>query len=199
MAKKIKSSKKQQKKPAQPKESYFFFVKDQGEGAAKIAVIVLKLAEIALTTIFAVCLGIFGPILLGKGEDAEIFADSPVLVIWLVTSVIYIIGLFVVMFGKSKAATVIHTIAAVGTLILYSCFESLFRDVPDSRGPSELYMPCLFITVITIIIMFLINFPKWVEKRISEENAAAPSVLGGEYTAVNASGKKSKNKGKYRK
>lgn len=199
MAKKIKSSKKQQKKPAQSKESYFFFVKDQGEGAAKIAVIVLKLAEIALTTIFAVCLGIFGPILLGKGEDAEIFADSPVLVIWLVTSVIYIIGLFVVMFGKSKAAAVIHTIAAVGTLILYSSFESLFRDVPDSRGPSELYMPCLFITVITIIIMFLINFPKWVEKRISEENAAAPSVLGGEYKAVNTSGKKSKNKSKSRK
>ncbi len=194
MGKKIKSSK---KKPASPKkDSYFFFVKDQGEGAARIAVIVLKLAEIALTTIFALCLGIFAPIIIWNGEDAEIVAGNPALPLWFASSILYIIGMFVVMLGHSKAAAVIHVAAAVGTLITYSCFSKLFEELPDTRGPSGLYMPCLFITILTIIIMFLINFPKWLNKRIEQENAAAPSILGGQYKIKNPVGTKPQSRKK---
>ena len=192
MGKKIQS-----KKPQKTKESYFFFVKDQGEGAAKVAVIVLKLAEIALTTIFALCLGIFAPIIIWTGEEAEVFAGDPTLVLWFISSIFYIIGLFVVMLGHSKAACAIHTSAAVGTLLTYSGFRELFKEIPDEYGPSGLYMPCLFITVLTVIIMFLINFPKWLDRQLEQENAAAPSILGGEYKIKNPVTKKSKkNKSK---
>lgn len=175
------------------KRSFFFFGKDQGEGWARVAVIILKLAEIALTTIYALCLGVFAPIILWTGEDAELFSDNPALVLWFISSIIYIIGMFVVMLGHSKAASFIHTIAFVGTLVTYSCFSKLFEEVPDSRGPSELYMPCLFITVLTVFIMLLINVPKWIRMRIVEETAAAPSVLGGEYTAKTISKQPAKN------
>lgn len=191
---KNKSSKKNST-PAK-KESYFFFVKDQGEGAAKVAVIVLKLAEIALTTIFALCLGIFAPIIIWRGEDADIAAGNPALALWFASSILYIIGMFVVMLGHSKIATGIHVAAAVGTLMTYSFFSKMFEELPDTRGPSELYMPCLFITVLTVIIMFLINFPKWLDKRIEQENAASPSILGGQYKVKNLVGKKPKSKKK---
>lgn len=189
--------KKQSKKPQKAKDSYFFFVKDQGEGAAKVAVIVLKLAEIALTTIFALCLGIFAPIIIWTGEEAEVFAGDPTLVLWFISSILYIIGLFVVMLGHSKSACAVHIAAAVGTLLTYGGFRELFKEIPDEYGPSGLYMPCLFITVLTIIIMFLINFPKWLDRQLEQENAAAPSILGGEYKIKNPVTKKSKkNKSK---
>ncbi len=182
-------------KTAPPKkESYFFLVKDQGEGAARVAIIVLKLAEIALTTIFALCLGIFAPIIIWNGEDAEVFAGNPALGLWFASSVLYIIGMFVLMLGHSRIAAAIHIAAAVGTLITYSCFTKMFEEFPDTRGPSGLYMPCLFITILTVIIMFLINFPKWLDKQIEQENAAAPSILGGEYTVKNPVSKKSGKK-----
>ena len=40
-----------------------------------------------------------------------------------------------------------------------------------------LYMPCLFITVMTIVIMLLINLPKWIDKRVQKANEQAPSIL----------------------
>ncbi len=170
-------------------------MKDQGEGAARIAVIVLKLAEIALTTIFALCLGIFAPIIIWNGEDAEVAAGNPALPLWFASSILYIIGMFVVMLGRSKTAAAIHIAAAVGTLLTYSSFSKMFEEL-NSRGPSGLYMPCLFITILTIIIMFLINFPKWLDKRIQQENAASPSILGGQYEIKNPVGKKAHPKKK---
>ncbi|MGN0679454.1 MAG: hypothetical protein ACI4JS_07320 [Oscillospiraceae bacterium] len=185
--------KKSTNKPQKKKDTYFFFVKDQGEGAAKVAVIVLKLAEIALTTIFALCLGIFAPIIIWTGEDAEIVAGNPALILWFASSILYIIGMFVVMLGHSKSAAAIHIAAALGTLLTYSSFKKMFEEIPNTYGPSGLYMPCLFITILTVIIMFLINFPKWLDKQIEQENAVAPSILGGEYTIKNPVGRKSGN------
>lgn len=185
--------KKSTKNPQKKKDTYFFFVKDQGEGAAKVAVIVLKFAEIALTTIFALCLGIFAPIIIWTGEDAEITAGSPALILWFISSILYIIGMFAVMLGRSKSAAAIHIAAAVGTLLTYSSFRKMFEEIPDAYGPSGLYMPCLFITILTVIIMFLINFPKWLDKQIEQENAPSPSILGGEYKVKNPVGRKSEN------
>ncbi len=200
MRKKNTLSKKAERNAKSPKkESGFFLMKDQGEGAARIAIIVLKLAEIALTTIFALCLGIFAPIIIWNSEDAESFAGNPVLGLWFASSILYIIGMFSVMLGHSRTAAAIHAAASVGTLITYSCFSKMYEEFPDTRGPSGLYMPCLFITILTIIIMFLIHFPKWLDKQIEQENAAAPSILGGEYTIKNPVSKKSGKKRKKKK
>ncbi|MBD5383639.1 MAG: hypothetical protein HDR72_01400 [Ruminococcaceae bacterium] len=159
------------------KESFFFFVRDQGEGAARVAVIILKVLELIMTTIFALCLGIFGPLAIRAMDDPEISGD-PSSIYWLISSAIYIVGLFVLMLGHSKIATVIHVIAAAGTLVTYSSYMQMFRDVETGKGPTALYMPCLFITVMTIVIMLLINLPKWVDKRVRKANEQAPSILG---------------------
>ena len=169
---KLNSKKKKAEKTAE-KEKFYFFVKDQGEGAAAVVVIILKILELIITSIFALCLGIFGPVCIWYDNVAE----GPAILFWLLSSIVYIIGTFVVMLGHSKVASVIHGIAAVGTLITYYNYMMMFADVPDNNGPSVLYMPCLFLTIMTVIIMLLINVPKWIEKRIARENAAAPSIL----------------------
>ncbi len=160
------------------KESFFFFVKDQGTGAGRVAVIVLKVLELILTTIFAAVLGIFAPLCIWYGDFvAEEMASDPSAGWWLASSIAYILGLFFVMLGKAKIATVIHVIAAIGTLVTYSYYTKLFEGY-EGTGPTVLYMPSLFITVITIVIMLIINVPKWIDKHIEKMNEEAPSILG---------------------
>lgn len=176
-----KSAKNNAKKRAEEKDKggFFFFVKDQGEGAGKVAVIVLKVIELILTTIFALVLGIFAPLCIWFGDIvAEEVAKDPSAVWWLASSIVYIAGLFVLMFGRTKIAAVIHGIAAVGTLITYSYYLKLFEGY-ESNGPTALYMPSLFIAVITLAIMLIINVPKWIEGHIKKVNEVAPSILDG--------------------
>lgn len=156
---------------------FFFFVKDQGEGVAAVVVIILKVIELILTTVYGLVLGILGPVCVWYGDiaDPEVAAD-PAVTIWLITSVVYIVGLFAVMLGFSKIASVIHTLAIAGTLVVYVRFSELFANV--ERSPSGLYMPCLFITVCTIFIMLLINVPKWIDRSVKKSNEKAPSILG---------------------
>lgn len=160
------------------KGGFILFVKDQGEGAGKAAVIVLKIFELILTTIFAVVLGIFAPLCIWYGDiaDAEMASD-PSAVWWLVSSIVYIVGMFAVMLGHSKTATVIHIIASVGTFVTYNYYTKLFEGYVGN-GPTALYMPCLFITMLTIIIMLVINVPKWIRKRVERDSETAPSILG---------------------
>lgn len=168
------------KKPqkAEEKGGFVFFVKDQGQGAGKVAVIILKVLELILTTIYALVLGIFAPLCIWFGDivEAEVASD-PSAVWWMISSIVYIIGLFFVMFGRSKIATVIHIAAAAGTLVTYHFYTKLFEGF-ESNGPTALYMPCIFITIATIGIMLIINIPKWIDKHVQKENAVAPSILG---------------------
>ena len=172
------TSKKSEPKPKSG--GNFFFVEDQGEGAARVAVIVLKLVEIVLTTVYALCLGIFAPLIIWLGAEEVETAYGITAGIWFGSSIVYIIGLFTVMLGHSKTASVMHALASVGTLITYQRYRRLFADIPDSSGPTGLYMPCLFITLATVFIMLLINVPKWMDRRIQKLNEKAPSILGDE-------------------
>lgn len=176
MGKKIKLSNKKAPEKSAEKEGFFFFVRDQGTGAARVAVIILKVLELIMTTIFGLCLGIFGPLAILAMDDPEISGD-PSSIYWLITSALYIIGLFILMMGHSKTATAVHVIASVGTFVTYSAYQQMFRDVDTTKGPTALYMPCLFITVMTIVIMLLINLPKWIDKRVQKANEQAPSIL----------------------
>ena len=92
-------------KKAEPKKSsgrFYFFV-DQGEGGGKVAVTVLKVLELIVTTIFAFVLGIFGPLCIWNGDivEAEVKTD-PSAVWWLISSIVYVVGMFVMMFGHTK-------------------------------------------------------------------------------------------------
>lgn len=173
----LKSKKSQDKKP--PKETFFFFVKDQGEGAARVVVIILKVLELILTTIYGLVLGIFAPLIIrGSSDlvDPEI-CQSPAIIVWLAASILYIIGMFTVMLGKSKIATGIHLAALVGTLVANQIFAVLFRDFVGGNPLSGLYLPCVFITILTMAIMLIINIPKVLDAKVQKENAAAPSIF----------------------
>ena len=157
------------------KESFFFFVPHQGEGAARVVVIILKVLELIMTTIFGVVLGIFGPLVI-RGLDIQGVSSDPSSIYWIVRWALYIIGLFILMLGHSRIATAVHIIAAVGTFITHFAYLKIFRDQQEN-GLMGLYMPCLFITVMTIVIMLLINLPKWIDKRVRKANEQAPSIL----------------------
>lgn len=177
MGKNVKLNNKKHTKK-QEKESFFFFVKDQGEGAARIAVIVIKVLEMIMTTIFGLCLGIFAPLCIWFGLDTPEISSDPAAAFWFASSILYIIGLFVLMLGHSKTASVIHVLAAAGTLMTYYRYMLMFANSNGDKGLSGLYMPCLFITVMTIAAMLLINLPKWLDKRVQKQSEIAPSILG---------------------
>ena len=174
MAKNISLNKKQPEKPE--KERFYFFVKNQGEGAARIAVIVLKIIQLILTSVFGICMGIAAPICIMTDFDPDI-AQSPAIKFWLAAGIVYVIGTVVIMMGHSKIASAIHTIGAGLVIATYYQYVLMFADVPDNNGPSMLYMPLLFVTIITIVIMLLINVPKWIEAHTRKVNEVAPSIL----------------------
>lgn len=174
MRKNIKLNKKTEQ-PA-PKESRFFFVKDQGTGAVRVLIIIFKLAELFLTTVYGVCLGIFAPLALWFGSETDVNYTAPA-VLWLVSSLFYIAGLFVLIFAKEKPASVIHGIAAVLTIATYGSFRSALREY-GVNGPAELFMPSLVITALTVTILLLVNLPVWTRRYIEKRDEKAPSILG---------------------
>lgn len=170
MRKNVKLSNKKAAKTPE-KEPFFFFVKDQGEGSARVIVIVLKIIELILTSIFALCLGVFGSLVM----STEI--KEPAIYMWLATSAVYVIGTFAVMLGHSKIALCIHGAATIGTVVTYFLFQVMFAQAGNNARPTWLYMPCIFITIITFVIMLLINLPKWLEKQAAKAREIAPSIL----------------------
>lgn len=170
-----KASKKKQKKS---RETRFFFVKDQGEGAIRVLIIIFKLFELILTTILAVCLGILAPLSLLLGDNVDDINYAAAAVPWIISSVLYIIGLFLMIFNCSKIGAGVHIAAAVGTLFTYNGFMTVLRDYSDLQSPSHLFMPCLIITALSVAIMLMVNVPIWWERYNQKQNEKAPSILG---------------------
>ena len=138
-----------------------------------------------LTAIWGIGCGILFPVfILAIGSEivAEEIAESPVIILWLVTSVVgYIIPSILVMCKLCKTASIMSLVGFVGTLFVYSGFSELYKYTEESNGPTELYMPCIFITLIIIAVTVLENADKIkakLENRIEEKNAPAPSIFG---------------------
>ena len=168
------------KKTKKKQEGFMFFVPDQGEGAAKVIVILIKVLMLIVTTICCLCFGILGPICIWVGEYDPSVAENPAVVTWLISSVIYIIGTFVIMLGHSRIAAVIDCAAAAGSLVTYYLFVTRAADPELSVGPTALYMPSIALTVFAVVIAMLINIPKWAEKQAIKAREKAPSILSDE-------------------
>lgn len=166
-------SKKKQKKTG---GGFVFFVPDQGEGAAKGIVIALKVLMLVITTIFALVLGIFGPLIIWNPDMQSDVSGNPAVLSWFITSCVYIVGTFVIMLGHSRIASLIDIIAAAGSLVTYNLFESS-KVIDTGSTPTPLYMPCIALTVLAVVIAMLINFPKWLEKQAEKANEKAPSII----------------------
>lgn len=142
------------------------------------AIVALKVLNVALTAIFALFLGIIAPICIIFGTDDPAYAEHYSTKIWLISSILYTIGLFILMLGKTKISAVIHSAAAVGTLITFFGYLDFFKDSAEGSCPAWYYLPCLGIALITITIALLTNIPKWRKSRNEKKNEKAPSILG---------------------
>lgn len=158
-------------------EGFVFFVPDQGEGAAKIVVIIIKVLMLIITSICCLCFGILGPVCIWVGEYDPSVVENPAILTWLISSCIYIVGTFVIMMGHSRIASVIDIVAAAGSLVTYYLFVTHSADPDISIGPTVLYMPCISLTVLAVIIAMLINIPKWLDKKAAQAREQAPSIL----------------------
>lgn len=146
---------------------------------------ILKFIMLFLAAIWGIGCGILFPaVILAVGPEivpADI-AESPYIIVWLITSIIgYVIPAVLVMCKFCKAASIMSIIGFAGTLTVYSGFAELYKYTEESNGPTELYMPCIFITIIIIAITVLENADKikgMLDGRREKENAPAPSIFG---------------------
>lgn len=173
---KLSSKKLTEKTPKKTRDTRFFFIKDQGEGAVRVLIIIFKLLELFTTTVYALCIGIIAPLMLLIGKDEINYTAAAVP--WLIASLLYIAGLFLMIFNRSKTGAVIHMIAAVFSLITYGSFLNLFKKYEDYQTPANMFMPCLVITALSISIALMLNIPIWWERYLEKLNEKAPSILG---------------------
>lgn len=145
-----------------------------------VVILILELLQLVGTTLMSMCFGILVPISSWLGED--LFGDLAghyVFTIWFIMSLLYIAGTMIVILGKPGIASIVHGVAAVMTLVMYYIFAAINAEYGQdiSSGPTALYMPSLFIMVISVVIFMLIAIPKWIEKREKQLSEKAPSIL----------------------
>ena len=59
----------------------------------------------------------------------------------------------------------------------------IYAGVEENIGPTELYLPCVLITILVIIIAVLENLDKikaWLEKKSAQKEEIAPSIFSSE-------------------
>ena len=146
---------------------------------------ILKGIMLFLAAIWGIGCGVLFPaviLLVGADVVPADIANSPVIIIWLITSVIgYVIPSILAMCKFCKTASVLSICGFIGTLFVYSGFAELYKYTEESNGPTELYMPCIFITLIIIAITTLENADKikaMLDGKREKENAKAPSIFG---------------------
>lgn len=169
---------KKQKRKSGILGTFSFFEKEKPLEKYLSVIMLLRILAVILTAIFALCLGIFAPLCIMLGIEDPEYAGDISTTFWLISSILYTLGIFVLMLGNTKIAAVIHVVASAGTLVTFFRYMELFKDVPDNNGPVGLYMPCLAITALTVTITLLTNVPKWRAEQKRKQNEKAPSILG---------------------
>jgi len=124
-----------------------------------------------LSSVWGIIFGILAPLFI-INSNMEI-ASHHALRVWLVMAAVgHLVPCFLVMFDKSKIAAAFSVIGTVLMLYIHSVFSE--------HTYSFTYMPQIFMTILTILYIFVIN-PHYItgvsEKRHAKLNAPAPSVL----------------------
>lgn len=164
----------------------------------KVVINILKAIELILTAIWGVVFGIFAPLSLISG--GEPISEHYILWVWLINSVVcYLVGTIIVMMKHYKVALCFHTVGLAASIFIYGVFSSIF-DGANAQNPAQLYMPSIGIFFVTLAIAVIANYDKinrLLSTKKEKQYEAAPSILGGEYTAkVPEKTKNSKRKGK---
>ena len=146
---------------------------------ANIVITLLQVASLVLTTIFGLVIGVLGAAvsMLDVYPSADSYVQSGI-VLWLVSSCIYVLGEFVLFLGYSRIASIVHGVATVLLIAMYYVFglaEKLINI--DSVGPKIVYIPCILIMVISVAIALIVHIPQWLDKKAEQDKMVAPSIL----------------------
>ncbi|MBQ9948725.1 MAG: hypothetical protein IJO91_10095 [Oscillospiraceae bacterium] len=154
---------------------------------AGVVIMILEVLSLVLTSIFALCLGVLGALsTMSQGFDGMVSSVQgyiqTAVTLWMVSSVVYVIGTIVLFLGFSRIASAIHGVAMVMTIVMYALFRIANDNlgIDGNAGPAMLYMPCIFITLISVAVAMIVYIPRWLDKRIERENSKAPSILAEE-------------------
>lgn len=159
--------------------------------SAGIAVLVLELLSLALTSIFSLCIGILGASFQASqyaADFAQLDAEQtfalrvanlviPGNYLWLISSIIFVVGTLTLVLGFSRIASIIHGAATVCLFIGYNMIMQAHELVGATANPASIMLPNIFIFIISVGIALLVNFPKWLDKKHEKDSAAAPSIL----------------------
>lgn len=148
-----------------------------------IVVMILQVISLAATSIFALCLGVLGSLsMMAEGYEGMIssvqgYIEAAV-TLWMISSIVYVIGTLIMFLGFSRIASVVHFAAMVMSLVMYYLFGLVSKTANlETAGPAVLYMPCIFIAVISIVIAAVVNIPLWLDKKAEKDAEVAPSIL----------------------
>ena len=140
-----------------------------------------------LTAIWGLGCGVLFPVfILAAGSEIvhEAIASDPVIVVWLITAVVgYVIPASLVMCHFYKVAAGMSLAGFGGILFVYARFAVIYAGVEENIGPTELYLPCVLITILVIIIAVLENLDKIkarLEKKSAQKEEIAPSIFSSE-------------------
>lgn len=164
----------------------------------KIIINILKVIELILTALWGVVFGIFTPLsLMYSGIVDESISQHYVLWVWLINSAVcYLVGTIIVMMKHYKVALCFHTVGLAVSIFIYGVFCDIYEGI-NAQNPAQLYMPVIAIFFVTLAIALIANF-KEINRLLStkkeKQYEAAPSILGGEYTAKMPEKKKSSKK-----
>lgn len=146
--------------------------------------LILKIILLILAAIWGIGCGILFPaVILSSGGQivAEELASDPVIVIWLVTAVAgFVIPAVLTICRFYKTASVLSLLGFGGILYVYARFAVLYAE-SETNGPTELYLPCIFITILILLITVIENRGKikaYLDKKSEEDDRPAPSIFG---------------------
>lgn len=152
--------------------------------ASGVVVIILQVLSLVLTSIFALCLGVFGSLsMLAEGFEGMMTSVAgyieAAVVIWMISSVVYVAGTIVLFLGFSRIACLVHGAAAVMSIVVYYLFRLVNKtaNLDTAAGPSMLYMPCISIFLISVAVAMVVNIPLWLDKKAEKDSEIAPSIL----------------------
>jgi hypothetical protein len=147
----------------------------------KAAKITIRILILLLTSIWGVFFGLLTPIYILNEPLFEILHN--IAAVWAIMAVVgYFIPCFLVMLDLSKIAAGISIVGTIMTLYIHSALTSLHKTGIGEESPdaSFMYLPQIFMTILTILYVFIIN-PHYItqaqQKRKDRHNAPTPSIL----------------------
>lgn len=175
----------------------YFILTEKGFYQMNIAINILKVIELIITAIWGVVFGILAPISLITG--GEPISEHYVLWVWLINSAVcYLVGTIIVMLKCYKVALCFRTVGLAVSIFIYGVFNDMFEGT-NGQNPSQLYMPVIALFFTTLAVTVIANYGainRLLSTTKEKKYEAAPSILGGEYTAKMPEKKKNPKSGK---